>query len=69
MGFLESLRRLFGWRPVGEEAAEQEEYGLADVGEARLERQRLGSRFGAAEGAETAEEDLDSFERPDDPAP
>jgi hypothetical protein len=63
------LRRLFASADRDDEAAEREEYGLRDRGEAELERERLGSRFPRTEGAETAREELDSLERPPDPNP
>jgi hypothetical protein len=63
------LRRLFGGPSREDEAAEREEYGLPDRGEPELERPAPARSYGAAEGAEAAKDDLESFERPSDPAP
>jgi hypothetical protein len=52
-----------------DETAEREEYGLPDRGEAQLERSEESSRFGLAEGAQAAEDDLSEFKPPSDPAP
>jgi hypothetical protein len=51
-----------------DEAAEREEYGVPDRGEAELERDKLGP-FAASEGAEAAAAGLDEFKAPRDPAP
>jgi hypothetical protein len=60
-------RRVSSWG-AGSEAAQREEYGAPDRGEAELERDRFGS-FAETEGAETAEAELSEFEPPRDPAP
>jgi hypothetical protein len=67
--FTSWLRRLFTSANPDDEAAAREEYGLRDPGEEELERQRLSSRIPPAEGAEAAEDDLDSLKRPLDPSP
>lgn len=59
--------RLFG--TPDDEAAEREEYGVADSGEAELERYRSAAFFPMQEGAEAAGADLASFERPPDATP
>ena len=69
MSLGDRLRRLFASGDRDEEAAEREEYGLRDRGEADLERARLSSRYPSSEGAEAAEDELDSLERPPDPNP
>ena len=51
-----------------DEAAEREEYGTADRGEAELDRDLSGS-FAEREGAELAKDELDELEPPPDPAP
>jgi hypothetical protein len=62
------IRRLFSSGRADDEAAEREEYGLPDRGELELERDRLGS-FAGAEAAQAADEELDEFKAPPDPAP
>jgi hypothetical protein len=62
------IRRLFSSSGREDEAAEREEYGLPDRGEAELGRGRSGS-FAGAEGAEVAADELDEFKAPPDPAP
>ena len=59
--------RLFGSRD--DEAAEREEYGVADNGMADHERYGFSALFAVQEGAEAAEADVASFKRPPDPAP
>ena len=59
------FRRLFSSTGADEEAAEREEYGVSDRGEAELERDKFGS-FAEGEGARTAEADLKEFEEPSD---
>lgn len=51
-----------------DEAAEREEYGTADRGEAELDRDLSGS-FAEREGTELAQDELDEFEPPPDLAP
>ena len=68
MGFGNWIRRLFPSSGAEDEAAEREEYGLPDRGEAELEQGRLGS-FAGAESAQAAQEELDEFKAPPDPAP
>ncbi len=62
------VRRLFSSSRADDEAAEREEYGPSDRGEVERERARFGS-FAGAEAAEAAEEELDEFKAPRDPAP
>jgi hypothetical protein len=62
------IRRLFSPSGAEEEAAEREEYGVPDRGEAELERDGLGS-FAGSEAAQAAEEELGEFKAPPDPAP
>jgi hypothetical protein len=63
------LRRLFSAASADDEAADLDEYGLTN----REQRQRGASGFGSfaagAEEAEAAEEELDEFKPPPDPAP
>ena len=68
MGFGNWIRKLFSPTRVDDEAAEREEYGIPDRGEAALERDRFGS-FARTEAAEAAEEELEEFKPPQDPAP
>jgi len=51
-----------------DEAAEREEYGIPDRGQMELERDRYGS-FAEGEGTRAAEEELEEFKPPRDPAP
>lgn len=60
------IRRIFGARE--EEAAEREEYGTPNHTEHELEQEGFPS-FAGVEGAEAAEEELDEFKAPPDPAP
>jgi hypothetical protein len=70
MGILNRLRRSFSSRAPDEEAAEREEYGdVADRGEAEIRRELYGGQLAASEGAELAKDELETFERPRDPAP
>jgi hypothetical protein len=71
MAFLNWLRRSFSSGSPEEEAAEREEYGgqVVDRGEAEIRRELYGGQLAAAEGAELAEDELETFERPRDPAP
>jgi hypothetical protein len=68
VGLGDRIRRLFSSTSPDEEAAEREEYGAADRGEAELERDRRGS-FAVSEGAQAAEEELGELKAPRDPAP
>jgi hypothetical protein len=67
VGFGNWIRRLFSFSGADDEAVEREEYGLPDRGEAELERDRLGS-FASAEATQAAEDELDEFKAPPDPA-
>jgi hypothetical protein len=62
------IRKLFSSGGAGDRAAQGEEYGLRDRGEAELEQDRFGT-FAGAEATEAAEDDLDEFKAPRDPAP
>jgi hypothetical protein len=62
------LRRLFSSTSPEEEAAEREEYGLPDRGDVERRRAGFGS-FAGAEASEAAEDELDEFKPPRDPAP
>jgi hypothetical protein len=62
------IRSWFSSFGAGDEAADREEYGTPDRGEAELERDRSGS-FAEREGAELAQDELDEFRPPRDPAP
>jgi hypothetical protein len=62
------LRRLFSASGPDDEAAERDEYGTPDRGQTELERDRFGS-FPESEGAQVAEQKLEEFEPPRDPAP
>ncbi len=68
VGFGNWLRKLISPVRIDDEAAEREEYGIPDRGEVALERDRFGS-FARTEGTEAAEEDLEEFKLPEDPAP
>jgi hypothetical protein len=63
------LRRLFSSESANDEVADLEEYGLTN----REQRQRGASGFGSfaagAEEAEAADEELNAFKPPPDPAP
>ena len=65
------FRRLFRGSPSPEdEAAEREEYGSPDRGEADLERVDRGFvGFPSGEASEVAEADLEEFKPPRDPSP
>ena len=62
------LRRLLSANRSEDEAAEREEYGIPDRGQMELERDRYGS-FAEGEGTRAAEEELEEFKPPRDPAP
>jgi hypothetical protein len=53
---------------VDDEAAEREDYGIPDRGRVELERDSVGS-FAETEGAQAAEDELEEFKPPRDPAP
>ena len=61
------LRRLFTSDDREEEAAEREEYGLPPRNE--LDRPGQYESFAGAEGVQVAEDELDEFKAPPDPAP
>jgi hypothetical protein len=62
------IRGLFSSGRADDEAAEREEYGVADRGEHESERARLGT-FADAEAADAVEGELDELKAPRDPAP
>ena len=62
------LRRVFSATGSEAEAAERAEYGTPDRGQTELDRDRFGS-FAESEGAQAAEQELEEFEPPRDPAP
>jgi hypothetical protein len=68
VGLGDWIRRRISSSGAGNEAAQREEYGIPDRGEAELERDRFGS-FAETEGSETAKDELSEFEPPRDPAP
>jgi hypothetical protein len=51
-----------------DEAAEREEFGGPDRGEAELRSPERSARYGSP-AAQVAEDDLEEFEAPKDPAP
>ena len=61
------LRRLFSSGDREEEAAEREEYGLPPRND--LERPGQYESFAGAEAVQVAEDELDEFKAPGDPAP
>ena len=61
------LRRLFTSGDRDEAAAEREEYGLPPRNE--LERPGQYESFAGAEAVQVAEDELDEFKAPSDPAP
>jgi len=61
------LRRLFTSGDRDEEAAERQEYGLPPRDE--LERPGQYESFAGAEAVQVAEDELDEFKAPSDPAP
>ena len=61
------LRRLFTSGGREEEAAEREEYGLPPRND--LERPGQYESFAGAEAVQVAEDELDEFKAPGDPAP
>jgi hypothetical protein len=68
MGFGNWIRRLFSSAGLDDEAAEREDFGTPDRGDAELERDRFGS-FAETEGTRAAEDELGEFEPPRDQAP
>jgi hypothetical protein len=68
VGLGDWIRRLLSSTRADDEAAEREEYGTPDRGQAELERDRRGS-FAGAEAAQAAEDELAEFKPPRDPAP
>lgn len=68
MGIGDWIRRFFSSNDGEEEAAEHEEYGVPDRPDRESERGRLGS-FAGSEEAEAADDELDEFKAPRDPAP
>lgn len=68
MGIGDWIRRLFSSNEGEEEAAEHEEYGVPDRPDLGSERGRLGS-FAGSEEAAAADDELDEFKAPRDPAP
>ena len=67
MGIGDWIRRFFSSNDGEEEAAEHEEYG-PDRPHLEDQRGRLAS-FAGSEEAEAADEELDEFKAPRDPAP
>jgi hypothetical protein len=61
------IRRLFSSGGTEDEAAQREEYGIPDRGEAELQRDRLGP-LAESEGAAAAQAGLDELKAPRDPA-
>jgi hypothetical protein len=68
MGVGDWIRRIFSSDKGEEEAAEREEYGLTEHEDRETQRGRLGS-FAGAEASEAADDELDEFKAPRDPAP
>jgi hypothetical protein len=68
VGLGDWIRRLFSSNEAEEEAVEREEYGLPDRRDRETERGRLGS-FAGSEAADAADDELDEFKAPRDPAP
>ena len=69
VGFGDWIRRVFSSNAGEEQAAEREEYGLsADRVDRETEIARLGS-FAGAEETQAAQDELDQFKAPRDPAP
>jgi hypothetical protein len=69
MGLLSWLRRTFSSVDPDEEAAEREEFGVPDRGEAEIRRDRYSGDFSSAEGAQAARDELDALKPPRDPNP
>jgi hypothetical protein len=68
MGVVGWFRSLFSSVSADEEAAEREEYGVADRGEAWID-DRGQPTLSGSESAELARDEIDALERPRDPAP
>lgn len=68
VGLGDRIRRFFSFAGVDDEAAEREDYGVPDRGQAELDRDRFGT-FAESEGAEVAEAELGELKPPRDPAP
>lgn len=76
MGVGDWIRRIFSSDEGEDQAAEREEYGPAEREEYNLtededretQRGRLGS-FAGSEASEAADDELDEFKAPRDPAP
>ena len=68
MGVWDWLRGVF--RPVGpdDEAAEREDFGLADRGASEVERDRAAD-FATAESADLAKSEIEALGPPPDPDP
>ena len=62
------MRRLFSSAGTDEEAVEREEYGLRPSDDREVRRAGQGT-FASSEAAEAADDELQEFERPPDPAP
>jgi hypothetical protein len=62
------LRRLLSATGLEDEAAERVEYDTPDRGHMELERDRFGS-VAEGQGTRAAEEELEEFKPPRDPAP
>jgi hypothetical protein len=64
------LRRLFSSGEREDQAAEREEYDVPAPDEVERARETtFGSFYAGTEGTEAAEEELDEFKPPNDPAP
>jgi hypothetical protein len=62
------IRKIFSSDQREEEAVEREEYGTPDRTEEELQQEGFPS-FAGVEGADAAEEELEEFKAPPDPAP
>jgi hypothetical protein len=67
MSLLSRLAKLFSSGPGDDAAAEREEFGLPDPGEAELRRERFGPPYAPGAAAEAAEQELDTFKAPREP--
>ena len=61
------LRRVFSSATPDDEAAEREDYGARDRGEAELERDRFSGNFASTAGAQEAADELDELKAPREP--
>ena len=68
VGVIAWIRSLFSSVDPEDEAAEREEFGIKDRGEAGIERERE-SPFETAESADLARSEIDALEEPSDLAP